>query len=156
MLAPEFRNDLVPANAALSQTSIWTIVKNQTQVDFQIPRVPVSNVRGSFSGITRTVIWDEKNLSKSSVEVVIPTVSVSTNSSMCDSDLKSSNSFDVKNSTMTFKSIAVTGTPEYLLAIGNLTLADITKSVTLAVDGRTNPADEDGKTYTWFLRDWHA
>jgi polyisoprenoid-binding protein YceI len=126
---------------AFAQSSTWTIDKNQTQVSFQIRRISVSTVRGSFSGITGTVVWDKKNLSKSSVEVVIPTASISTNNSMRDSDLKSSNFFDVqKYPAMMFKSTTVTGKPGHLQVIGNLTLAGITKSVTLTVDGPTPPA----------------
>jgi polyisoprenoid-binding protein YceI len=109
---------LAGANA-FAQTSTWAIDNNQTQVSFQIRRIPVSTVRGSFGGITGTVIWDEKNLSKSSVEVVIPTASISTNNSMRDSDLKSSNFFDVeKYPTMTFKSTSVSGRPGHLQVIG--------------------------------------
>jgi polyisoprenoid-binding protein YceI len=59
--------------SAFAQSSAWTIDTNQTQIDFQIRRVPVSNVRGLFSRITGTVNWDEKNPSKSSVQVTIPT-----------------------------------------------------------------------------------
>jgi polyisoprenoid-binding protein YceI len=131
---------LLTGASALAQTSTWTIDTNHTQVDFQIRRVPVSNVRGSFSGITGTVNWDEKNPSKSSVEVVIPTTSISTANAMRDKDLKSPNFFDVeKYPTMIFKSTAVTGTPGKLQVIGDLTLAGVTKSVTLMVDGPTPP-----------------
>jgi polyisoprenoid-binding protein YceI len=130
---------LASANV-IAQTSTWTIDKNQTQVNFQIRRVPVSYVHGSFGGITGTVIWDEQNVSKSSVAVVIPTNSVSTNNLSRDSDLKSSNFFDVdKYPTMTFKSTAVTGTVGHLQIVGDLTLVGITRSVTLAVDGPTPP-----------------
>jgi polyisoprenoid-binding protein YceI len=131
---------LFTGSSALAQTSTWTIDTNQTQVDFQIRRVPVSNVRGSFSGITGTVNWDEKNPSKSHVEVTIPTSSISTNNAMRDSDLKSSNFFNVeKFPTMTFKSTSVSGTPGKLQVTGDLTLAGVTKSVKLMVYGPTPP-----------------
>jgi polyisoprenoid-binding protein YceI len=130
---------LTGANA-LAQNSTWAIDKNQTLVSFQIRRVPVSYVRGSFSDITGTVIWDEKNPSKSSVEIIIPTASISTNNAMRDADLKSDNFFNVeKYPAMTFKSTVVTGTSGHLQVIGNLTLAGVTKSVTLVVDGPTPP-----------------
>jgi polyisoprenoid-binding protein YceI len=68
---------LLTGASALAQTSTWTLDTNHTQVDFQIRRVPVSNLRGSFSGITGTVDWDEKDPCKSRVEVTIPTTSIS-------------------------------------------------------------------------------
>ena len=59
---------------------------------------------------------------------------------MRDADLKSPNFFNVeKYPTMTFKSTAVIGTPGKLQIIGDLTLAGVTKSVTLLVDGPTPP-----------------
>jgi polyisoprenoid-binding protein YceI len=133
---------LLTAITALAQTSVWTIDTNQTQVDFQIRRVPVSNVRGSFSGITGTIIWDAKNPSKCSVEATIPTASISTNNEHRDADLKSANFFDVqKYPTMKFKSTAVTGSPGKLKVTGNLTLAGVTKVVTLTVDGPMAPTE---------------
>jgi polyisoprenoid-binding protein YceI len=135
-----FSSFLFTGANALAQISTWTIDTNQTQVDFQIRRIPVSNVRGSFSGITGTVNWNEKDPSKSSVEVVIPTASISTANAMRDADLKSPNFFNIeKYPTMTFKSTAVSGTPGKLQVIGDLTLAGVTKSVTLTVDGPTPP-----------------
>jgi polyisoprenoid-binding protein YceI len=131
---------LLNGASALAQTSTWTLDTNHTQVDFQIRRAPVSNVRGSFGGITGTVDWDEKNPSKSRIEVTIPTTSISTANAMRDADLKSPNFFNAeKYPTMTFKSTAVTGTPGKLQVIGDLTLAGVAKSVTLLVDGPTPP-----------------
>ena len=123
-----------------AQKSIWTIDKNQTQVSFAIRRVPVSTVRGSFSGITGTVVWDEKDITKSRVRVTIPTASVSTNNGVRDAGLRSANFFDVqKYPTMTFESTSVTGSSGHLSVTGNLTLAGTTKPVTLSVDGPTPP-----------------
>lgn len=131
---------LFAGSSALAQASTWTIDSNHTQIDFQIRRVPVSNVRGSFSHVTGTVSWDETNPSKSSVQVKIPTSSVSTTNETRDADLRSPNFFDVqKYPTMSFKSTAVTGTPGKLQVVGDLTLAGVTKSVTLVVDGPTPP-----------------
>jgi polyisoprenoid-binding protein YceI len=127
--------------SALAQASARALDKNHTQVDFQIRRVPVSNVRGSFGGITGTLIWDDKDPSKCRLEAVIPAASISTNNETRDKDFRSANFFDVeKYPTMTFKSTAVTGTPGKLQVTGNLTLAGITKTVTFSVDGQAAPA----------------
>lgn len=140
LIATLFLLAIAPHCTAEAQVSTWTIDKNQTQVSFQIRRVPVSYVRGSFSGITGTVVWDEANPSKSSVEVTIPTASISTNNSVRDSDLKSSNFFDVaKFPTMVFKSTSVSGSAGHLRVSGNLTLGGVTKEVRLDVEGPTAP-----------------
>jgi polyisoprenoid-binding protein YceI len=131
---------LLTGVSALAQSSTWTIDKNHAQTNFQIRHMGVSTVRGSISGITGTIVWDDKDPSKSSVEATIDTNTVSTNNAGRDKDLKSANYFDVeKFPTMTFKSTSVKRVGDKLQVIGDLTLTGVTKSVTLDVDGPTPP-----------------
>jgi polyisoprenoid-binding protein YceI len=123
-----------------AQGSTWTIDKNHTQANFAIKHMGVSTVRGSISGAVGTVVWDEKDPSKSSVEATLDTTTVDTNNSMRDKDLKSDHYFNVeKFPTMTFKSTSVSRVNGKLQVVGDLTLAGVTKSVTLDVDGPTAP-----------------
>ena len=50
----------VPALSA--QASTWAIDPAHSGVEFSIKHLGVSTVRGSFSGVTGTVTWDEKNV----------------------------------------------------------------------------------------------
>jgi len=126
--------------SAFAQSTTWTIDKNHAQTNFKIRHMGVSSVRGSISGVTGTIVWDEKNPGKSSVEATIDTTTVSTNNTMRDKDLKSPNYFNVeKFPTMTFKSTSVSRVNGNLQVVGDLTLAGVTKSVTLDVDGPTAP-----------------
>ena len=125
---------------AQSSPSAWTIDPYHTQVNFAIKHIQVSTVRGSIGGVTGNVIWDEKDPSKSSVEATINTTTLTTNNEKRDGHLKSPDFFNVeKFPTMTFKSTAVTRTNGKLQVVGDLTLAGVTKSVTLDVDGPTPP-----------------
>jgi polyisoprenoid-binding protein YceI len=131
---------LLSGAGALAQNSSWTIDSNHAQVNFQIRHMGVSTVRGSISGVTGTIVWDEKDPGKSSVEATMKTSTVSTNNEKRDTDLKSDHFFDVeKYPTMTFKSTAVTRTNGKLQVVGDLTLNGATRSVTLDVDGPTAP-----------------
>jgi polyisoprenoid-binding protein YceI len=131
---------LLTGFSAFAQSSSWTIDPNHSQVNFAIKHIQVSTVRGSISGVTGTVVWDEKNLSNSSVQATINTATVTTNNEKRDGHLKSPDFFNVeKFPTMTFKSTSVTGSGGKLQVIGDLTLAGVTKSVTLDVDGPTAP-----------------
>jgi polyisoprenoid-binding protein YceI len=131
---------LLTGVSALAQSSTWTIDPMHSQVNFGIKHLQVSTVRGSISGVTGTIVWDEKNPSNSSVQATINATTVSTNNEKRDGDLKSPNFFNVeKFPTLTFKSTSVTGTPGKLKVVGDLTLAGVTKSVTLDVDGPTAP-----------------
>jgi polyisoprenoid-binding protein YceI len=126
--------------SALAQSSTWTIDTNHAQTNFQILHMGVSTVRGSISGIKGTIVWDQKDPSKSSVEATIDTNTVNTNNSARDKDLKSDHFFNVeKYPTMTFKSTSVSRANGKLQVVGDLTLAGVTKSVTLDVDGPTAP-----------------
>jgi polyisoprenoid-binding protein YceI len=143
---------LLTGASALAQSTTWTIDPMHSQSNFQIRHMAVSNVRGSISGVNGTVVWDEKNPSKSSVEATITTATVTTNNEKRDAHLKSPAFFDVeKFPTITFKSTSVTRTGGKLQVIGDLTLTGVTKSVTLDVDGPSAPQPgSNGKTLTGF------
>jgi polyisoprenoid-binding protein YceI len=131
---------LLTGVSAFAQSSSWTIDPNHSQVNFAIKHIQVSTVRGSISGVTGNVIWNEKDPSKSSVEATINTTTVTTNNEKRDGHLKSADFFNVeKFPTMTFKSTSVTSANGKLQVVGDLTLAGVTKSVTLDVDGPTPP-----------------
>jgi polyisoprenoid-binding protein YceI len=136
---------LLTGVSAFAQSSTWTIDPNHSQVNFAIKHIQVSTVRGSISGVTGNVIWDDKDPTKSSVEATINTTTVTTNNEKRDGHLKSPDFFNVeKFPTMTFKSTAVTGVSGKLQVVGDLTLGGVTKSVTLDVDGPTPPQKSMG------------
>jgi polyisoprenoid-binding protein YceI len=143
---------LLTGASALAQPSTWTIDHNHSQVNFAISHMGVSTVRGSISGVTGTVVWDDKDPTKSSVEATIDATTVSTNNDARDKHLKSPDFFNVeKYPTLTFKSTSVSGTAGKLMVTGDLTLAGVTKSITLAVDGPTAPVKgQGGKMVTGF------
>lgn len=143
---------LLTAAPAFSQSSTWTIDKNHSQAGFVIRHLGVSNVHGAISGVTGTIVWDEKDPSKSSVNATLDATTVNTNNDARDKHLKSPDFFNVeKNPTLTFKSTSVTSEGGKLKINGDLTLAGVTKPVTLDVDGPTPPQKgPGGKLITGF------
>jgi len=136
---------LFTATVAAAQSSTWTIDKSHSQANFQIRHLAVSNVRGSISGVTGTIIWDEKDISKSSVTAILDANTVNTSTEARDTHLKGADFFNVeKFPTIPFKSTSVTGTPGKLKIVGDLTLAGVTKSVILDVDGPSVPVKGPG------------
>jgi polyisoprenoid-binding protein YceI len=130
---------------AFAQSSTWTIDKNHSQVNFQIRHMGVSTVRGSLSGVTGTIVWDEKDPSKSSVEDTIDVTTLTTQTAQRDQHLKSPDFFNVeKYPTITFKSTKITTANGKLQVTGDLTLAGVTKSVTMVVDGPSAPIKGQG------------
>ena len=139
-------------SSALAQTSTWTIDPNHSSINFEIRHMGVSNVHGSIGGIKGTVLYDEKDITKSSVENTADTTTVATGVEARDKHLKSPDFFEVeKFPTLTFKSTSVSKAGGKLTLKGDLTLHGVTKSVTLDVDGPAPPqTDKDGKTRSGF------
>ena len=126
---------------SFAQDSTWTIDTAHSGVEFQISHLGVSTVRGSFSGVTGTVVWNQKDPSQAHVETVIDAKTVSTGQAKRDDHLRSADFFDVaKFPTLTFKSTAVKRSQAHNLQIvGDLTLGGQTRPVTLDVDGPATP-----------------
>lgn len=126
--------------AAFAQTTSWKIDPAHSGVEFQIRHLGVSNVHGTFSKVTGTVMLDEKDMTKSSVDASIDATTVNTNESGRDKHLATPDFFDTaKYPTLTFKSTGITNTGGKMMLTGDLTLAGVTKPVTLLLDGPAPP-----------------
>jgi polyisoprenoid-binding protein YceI len=140
------------AAAASAQTSTWKIDPVHSGIEFKVRHLGVSNVHGTFTHPTGMVHLDEKDITKSSVEATIDTTTVTTNEEKRDTHLKSAAFFDVeKQPTMTFKSTSLYKEGGKLMLKGDLTLAGVTKPVTLTLDGPSAPqTDAKGMTRSGF------
>jgi polyisoprenoid-binding protein YceI len=119
--------------------STWEIDPNHTTMQFKVRHLMISNVKGGFDKFRGMLSLDDKDITKSKVEVVIDTASVNTNIKKRDDDLRSPNFFDAAQfPTMTFTSTKVEKAGENgLKIIGNLTIKGTTRTVVLVVDGLT-------------------
>jgi len=117
----------------------WEIDPVHSNVGFAVRHMVVSTVRGEFGKISGTVVYDEKDAAKSSVDVSIDVSSITTRNEQRDGHLKGPDFFDVqKFPTMTFKSTKVEKLGKGKLKVqGDLTLHGATKSVVLEVTGPT-------------------
>ena len=122
---------------ALAGATTWNIDSDHSDVGFKVRHLMVSNVKGSFEKKSGVVTINDKDITKSKVEVSIDTASVNTNVAKRDEHLRSPDFFDVaKYPTMTFvsKKVAKTGNGK-LKVTGDLTLHGITKEVVLDAEG---------------------
>ncbi len=139
--------------SAFAEPSTWTIDPAHSGVEFSIKHLGVSTVRGSFSGVTGNVVWDDKNVAGSKVEATIDAKTVNTGQAKRDEHLKSPDFFDAeKYPTLTFTSTSVKRNGDGKLQIvGDLKLGGQTKPVTLDVDGPAAPQKGmGGKTVSGF------
>jgi len=128
----------LPASAA---TSTWQVDPAHSEALFSIRHLTISTVRGGFSKIKGTISFDDKDPSKSVVDVAIDMSTVDTREPKRDDDLRSDKFFDVaKYPTMTFKSTRVEQVSTGKLKVtGDLTLHGVSKEVVLDVDGPSAP-----------------
>jgi len=125
---------------AMAQTSTWAIDPAHSEIDFVVRHMAVSNVHGRFGNIQGNVVMNDTDATKSSVQVTIDVTTLDTGVSQRDTDLKSSNFFDVaKFPTATFASTTVVKNGTHLTVSGNLTLHGVTRPVELDVDGPSAP-----------------
>jgi polyisoprenoid-binding protein YceI len=131
---------LLSASLTLAQSSTWVPDKAHSGVDFSILHMSLSNVRGHFGNIGGTIVLNESDVTKSSVNITIDVTTVDTGVAARDGDLKGPNFFDVAQfPTATFVSTSVAKSGSGLTVAGTLTLHGVTKPVVLQVEGPTGP-----------------
>jgi polyisoprenoid-binding protein YceI len=143
---------LLSAPLALAQTSTWIPDKAHSEVDFSILHMGLANVRGHFGNIGGTIVLNDSDITKSTVNVTIDVTTVDTGVAGRDGDLKGPNFFDVAQfPTATFVSTSVAKNGTAVTVSGNLTLHGVTKPVVLQVEGPTGPvAGMDKKPHSGF------
>lgn len=128
---------LLASVPGLAQVSTWEIDSAHSGVHFSVRHLMISTVRGEFRKVTGTIVMDQNDISKSTVEAVIDANTIDTREERRDNDLKSANFFDVaKFPTITFKSKSVTRIGEGRFKVaGDLTMHGVTREVVLDVEG---------------------
>ena len=120
----------------LASAASWKIDPVHTTVEFKIRHLMVSWVKGVFTEVNGTVDIAEDDLSKSTTSVQIATASIDTNNQKRDDHLRSADFFDAGSfPSMTFVSkqvVVADNTPVKI--IGDLTIRDVTREVTLEVN----------------------
>jgi polyisoprenoid-binding protein YceI len=118
-------------------------MKNTYQIDaahsnvqFSVRHLMVSNVRGTFSGVTGTVTYDPAEPGETVIDAKVDVNTVNTNDEKRDGHLKSPDFFDTGSyPVMEFKSKKVESTGgDSAKVTGDLTLHGLTKEVTLTVE----------------------
>ncbi len=127
---------LVTVLALPTMAAEYSIDSAHSSVNFQIKHLAISKVNGAFLDFTGSINFDETDLSATSAEAVIQLASVNTGNTKRDDHLRSPDFFDVeKFSAMTFKSTSVKmKNAQEGQITGDLTMHDVTKSVTLDLE----------------------
>jgi polyisoprenoid-binding protein YceI len=122
---------------------------NHSTVGFSVPIMGgLSKVSGKFTDFTINLTNDEKDITKSSVNVVIKATSVDTGIEGRDKHLRTADFFDVeKFPEITFQSSRIETRGKQLIANGTLTMHGVSKEIALPfmITGVNENADKTKK-----------
>ena len=110
----------------------FKIDPNHSSINFAVAHMTVSTVLGRFTGFEGKILYDDKDITKSSVSVTIKTATVNTDVAPRDNDLRSPNYFDTeKFPEITFQSKSVEKKGNDFVMHGTLTIHGVAKDVDL-------------------------
>jgi polyisoprenoid-binding protein YceI len=136
---------LLLAGVPVFAADIFTIDPVHSSANFAVKHMTISTVHGRFNDISGTITYDERDPSKSSVQVVIKAASVNTDNQMRDKDLRSANFFETdKYPEIRFQSTKIENAGGRLQVTGNLTIKGVTHQITFPVT--LAKAEVQGKT----------
>jgi polyisoprenoid-binding protein YceI len=111
----------------------FKIDKVHSNVGFSVKHMVISTVPGRFTDFDGTIVYDDQDLTKSSVKVTIQAASINTDNANRDNDLRGDSFLDTaKYPTITFVSKQVKKAADgSLVAVGTLTIKDVSKEIEL-------------------------
>ena len=117
--------------------SNWTVDTTHSGINFSIRHMVVSKVRGRFTKYSGTVQLDEDDLTRSTVQATIDASSIDTGTQQRDDHLRSADFFDVEKF--------------FYRVIGDLSIRDVTREVTLDVEYGGRAKDPWGNERVGFI-----
>ncbi len=130
----------------------WVLDPLHSEVQFKVKHLVISTVSGFFRDFEGELDTENDDFTDAKINFSLGVSSIDTNQGQRDEHLKSAEFFDAeKYPKISFKSTSFTkkGDDEYAL-IGDLTIKNVTKPVTLAVEYGGSNADFYGNTKAGF------
>lgn len=118
----------------------WTIDPSHSTAEFTVRHMMITNVKGRFGKLEGTVEYDPAHPELTKFDATIDAASIDTRDEKRDGHLRSADFFDVeKYPTLTFTSKEIKKTDDGFVATGDLTMRGVTRTVTLEIEGPTEP-----------------
>jgi polyisoprenoid-binding protein YceI len=137
---------LLLAGSALAGDT-YTLDRAHSSVNFTTRHMLVTTVPGQFTDFNVQAVHDPEDVTRSSVEVTIKAASIDTRHENRDNHLRSADFFEVeKYPEITFRSTRIEKRGEQLVAIGPLTIKDVTREIELPFTITGTVTDQRGNT----------
>lgn len=124
----------------------WQIDPAHSEIGFAVKHLMISKVHGRFTDLNGELRLDEDDFTNSEIEVEIDAASIDTQEKDRDTHLRSPDFLDVERyPTLAFRSrrVEIVGDGRYRV-VGDLTIRDVTREVTLDVSEEGRAADPWG------------
>jgi polyisoprenoid-binding protein YceI len=112
----------------------WKLDPTHTLVEFSAKHLMITTVKGRITDVEGTIYIDENDPSNSTVEATLDAKSIDTRTDQRDNHLRSADFLDVeKYPQIKFRSTRIEGERDEFKLIGDLTIRDVTRPITLDV-----------------------
>jgi len=130
----------------------WDIDTSHSQMTFTARHLKYAKVKGNFKVWSGTVVLDEKDITKSTVDVKFDVKSIDSGNETRDNDLRGDSFFQAeKFPHATFKSTKIEKLKDNILKMtGDLTIKETTKPVTFEVEMSPEFKDGGGRPHVAF------
>ena len=145
LLALIIAQGAVGQNKSFNIEEFYPIERSHSYMNFSVKYMGYAQVTGNFADFNGTFRYDPDDISKTSVSFSVDVASIDSNLEWRDNDLKSDQWFDAEKFPMiSFVSKSAKQTSAGFDIMGDLTIKDVTKEITIAM----NPASgvlKDGR-----------
>ncbi|MDZ7344551.1 MAG: YceI family protein [candidate division KSB1 bacterium] len=120
------------ATTGFAQPEKYEIDPVHSNIGFTVRHMVIAKVSGGFKKFSGTILYDEKDITKSSVNVTINATSIDTDNERRDNHLRSADFLNAaEDSVITFISKKIEKRGDGYVAIGDLTIRKVTKQIEL-------------------------
>jgi polyisoprenoid-binding protein YceI len=123
-----------PASIAVAQER-YDLDEGHTEITFGVKHFGLSTVKGRFTKVKGTILYDATDVAKSKVDVLITVTSLDSHNGKRDDALLSPQFLDAaRYPVIGFKSTAIRQSGAEVLMVGDLTIRGVTRSVEMPVE----------------------
>lgn len=131
----------------MNKKATWKVDPAHSEIGFRVRHMMISTVSGSFEDFDATIESSDDTFRDASFSFTAPVASISTKNADRDTHLKSDDFFNAeKHPTMSFQSKSFDGET----MVGDLTIRDVTKEISLQVEVHGIAEDSYGQTKAGF------